>query len=402
MRLSNDALSRRAMRRHAAERAGAGYLGSLAAAVTAACAAYYFDPQSGRRRRALLRDQGNHMLHQFQDYLGKAKRDARHRLQGMYERIVAHFRPDHADDRTIQERVRAELGRLSSHPGAIEVTSEDGIVRLRGDILEDEVAKVVRGVSRVRGVEEVVNEMRVHGDATHVPALQGGEPVHTPRSEFLQENWSPAPRLLAGTLGATLVAAGLGRRSLSGSGMATGGALLLLRSVCNAPLMEILGLREPQDGLLVQKTLHVNADAKEAYACWRALETFPAFMSHVREVRKIDDTHYHWTVDGPAGMTVEWDAEITADVPGELIAWRTVKDSAVRSMGIVQFEPDDQGGTRIHVRMSYRPPANAVGHTIAKVFGRDPKRQIDADLMRFKTYLEAGRDAGREGSQTRH
>jgi uncharacterized membrane protein len=132
-------------------------------------------------------------------------------------------------------------------------------------------------------------------------------------------------------------------------------------------------------------------------------------MSHVREVTKIDDTHYHWKVDGPAGVPVEWDAVITADVPGELIAWRTMEDSAVQSVGVVQFEPSSRGGARygsarVHVRLSYRPPVNRVGHTVAKVFGKDPQRQIDSDLSRFKTFIETGRRPrdNAAASQARH
>jgi len=132
-------------------------------------------------------------------------------------------------------------------------------------------------------------------------------------------------------------------------------------------------------------------------------------MSHVREVTKIDDTHYHWKVDGPAGVPVEWDAVITADVPGELIAWRTMEDSAVQSVGVVQFEPSNRGGqrygsARVHVRLSYRPPVNRVGHTVAKVFGKDPQRQIDSDLSRFKTFIETGRRPrdNAAASQARH
>ena len=182
------------------------------------------------------------------------------------------------------------------------------------------------------------------------------------------------------------------------------------RSVSNLSWPQLIGIGgDVSDGVLVQKTIHVYADVDEAYACWRKLEEFPRFMSHVREVTKIDDTHYHWKVDGPAGVPVEWDAVITADVPGELIAWRTMEDSAVQSVGVVQFEPSNRGGARygsarVHVRLSYRPPVNRVGHTVAKVFGKDPQRQIDSDLSRFKTFIETGRRPrdNAAASQARH
>jgi uncharacterized membrane protein len=146
-----------------------------------------------------------------------------------------------------------------------------------------------------------------------------------------------------------------------------------------------------QDGVVVDRTIQIDAGREATYSCWRKLESFPEFMSHVREVSRIDDTHYHWKVDGPAGVPVEWDAVVTADVPGELIAWRTMEGSAVQSSGVVMFEPASFGGTRVHVRMSYRPPVNVVGHTVAKIFGRDPQRQIESDLVRFKSYMETGK-----------
>ncbi|HEX7116153.1 MAG TPA: SRPBCC family protein [Steroidobacter sp.] len=378
--------------------------------LTAAIAAgtvYLLDPRSGRRRRALLRDRITKLLHESEAFAGKAARDARQRALGVYERSFSRFRGDAPEDRVIEERIRAELGRLSSHPGAIEVACSKGIARLRGDILEEELNHVLSRVNRVRGVRTVVNELRVHREPGSTPALQGQHYRSAPRFEYLQENWAPAPRLLAGMTGLGLLATGLARRSVGGIGMAALGAALLSRSVANTPLSRLLGLRADQsDGVLVQKTIHVYADLDETYSCWRNLENFPQFMSHVREVRKIDDTHYHWKVDGPAGVAVEWDAEITADIPNELIAWRTSDDSVVHSTGTVQFEETPYGGTRIHVRMSYRPPANLLGHTVARLLGRDPKHQLDEDLMRFKTYIETGKRARdtamAAASMTRH
>lgn len=376
----------------------------LAAAIAAAGAAYFLDPRSGRRRRALLRDQASRIAHQAQDFLSKADRDARQRIHGAYEKSLSRFRPGMIDDGILEERIRAELGRLSSHPGAIEVSCSKGIARLQGYILEKEFATVLHGVRRVRGVQHVVNEMRVRSEAGNVPSLQGTSDTRpAPRFEYLQANWSPAPRLLAGTAGFAMIVAGLARRSAPGYALAASGSALLGRSICNMPLSHLFGVRtSAADGVVVQKTIEVYADVDETYSRWRDLQSFPAFMSHVREVRKIDDTHYHWKVDGPAGVPVEWDAEITADVPAELIAWRTMQGASVQSSGVVQFEPTSYGGTRVHVRMSYHPPANVVGHTVAKVFGRDPKRQIGADLLRFKTFIETGATPGGAAGSTRH
>lgn len=372
---------------------GTGYIGAgIGAALLTAGAAYLLDPVSGRRRRALLRDRFVSANRHAQDFIAKAGRDARNRAAGAYSESRSWFRSSELlDDDSLRARVLARLGRVCSHPGAIHITCEHGLVRLSGDVLEDDLEAVLSGVRRLRGVKSVVNELNVHRAPGNVPALQGER-----RMVGTRMAWAPAPRLLLSGAGLALLTAGVAARRNDrvplGYVLAAGGIALLGRSLMNRPFVSLVSRRVADAGILVQKTLDLYVDVDAAYAAWRNLESFPKFMSHVREVRKLDERLYHWVVDGPAGVPVEWDAEVTADVPQELIAWRTVEGSSVQSSGVVQFEPNSRGGTRMHVRMSYRPPLDAVGHTLANVFGRDPKRQIDADLLRFKDFIETGRE----------
>jgi uncharacterized membrane protein len=369
----------------------ASYGMGVAAVLATAAAAFLLDPESGGRRRALIRDRAIGIGENSRKFLRKAGKDAQQRTAGTMRGVVSRLRGRPVDDRALAARVRSKLGRLTSHPGAIDVTCRQGVVQLRGDILLGEIEPVLDGVRRVAGVVDIVSELRSHVRADHVPALQGLGTGGGWRFEYFQENWSPAARTLAGTAAAAMVVGGMARRGLAGYGAAAGGVALLARSVCNVSLSRLLGARSsPSDGVLVQKTLEVYADIGEVYSRWRRLEDLPRFMTHVREVRKLDDARYRWIVDGPAGSTTEWESVITAEVPNELIAWRTVEGSTVQSSGVVQFEPTAYGGTRIHVRMTYRPPANALGHAVAKLFGRDAKRQIDDDLLRFKRFVETG------------
>jgi hypothetical protein len=57
----------------------------------------------------------------------------------------------------------------------------------------------------------------------------------------------------------------------------------------------------------------------------------------------------------------------------------------------VRFQPTPEGETEIEVQMSYNPPAGAVGHAVATLFGADPKRAMDEDLVRLKSLLEEGK-----------
>ncbi|HEX7123044.1 MAG TPA: SRPBCC family protein, partial [Gemmatimonadaceae bacterium] len=143
------------------------------------------------------------------------------------------------------------------------------------------------------------------------------------------------------------------------------------------------------------KTITIHAPIEQVWAYLTEWERFPQWMTHVREVRASGvpgsiGERTHWVVDGPAGTTVSWDAETTRLVQNELVAWKSVEGAPVRQAGMIQFERQD-GDTRVHIQLSYNPPAGALGHAVAKIFGRDPKHQMDDDLARLKTFIETGR-----------
>ena len=54
------------------------------------------------------------------------------------------------------------------------------------------------------------------------------------------------------------------------------------------------------------------------------------------------------------------------------------------------------------VMMSYTPPAGVIGHAIARLFGTDPKSELDDDLLRMKVFLETGRRPHDAAAAARH
>ena len=51
--------------------------------------------------------------------------------------------------------------------------------------------------------------------------------------------------------------------------------------------------------------------------------------------------------------------------------------------------------------MSYNPPAGAIGHAIAKLFGVGPKDVLDEDLVRMKSLFEHGKTRAHGETVTR-
>jgi uncharacterized membrane protein len=288
------------------------------------------------------------------------------------------------------ERVRSRLGRLTSHATAIEVWARGGTVELRGPVLRTEAERVVEGVRRVRGVREVIDHLERHAEAGHVFGLQGGARRARPAPEPTQESWAPGTRLAGILLGSGLVALGLRTRGPAALVLGGSGALLALRGASNLPVRRLVGVGASRRAVDLRKTIHVGAPRHEVFAFFAAFENFPRFMSHVRAVRRTGEGRWHWVVDGPAGAATEWDAEVTAFEPDEVVAWRTVPGARVESAGIVRFE-DERDGTRLDVRLSYNPPAGAIGHALAVLLGADPKHRMDDDLLRLKSLLERGK-----------
>src|SRR5207253_1694761 len=99
----------------------------------------------------------------------------------------------------------------------------------------------------------------------------------------------------------------------------------------------------------------------------------------------------HWTVTGPGGAELHWDAQVTRDEPGRILAWKSMTGATVRHAGMVHFAPNIRRGTQVDVRLSYNPPAGAVGHLVACLLGTDPKTAMDEDLVRLKSLIEEGR-----------
>lgn len=151
-------------------------------------------------------------------------------------------------------------------------------------------------------------------------------------------------------------------------------------------------VREQEEGLVVAKrSITVARPIEEVYAFWRDFQNFPRFMRHLESVTVTDPTHSHWVAKGPAGKSVEWDAEITDERENELISWRSLPGADVPNSGTVRFQkaPADRG-TEVHVQMSYDPPLGKVGAKVAALFREAPGQQITDDMRHFKQIMEIG------------
>jgi uncharacterized membrane protein len=351
---------------------------------------YFYDPRLGNGRRAQVRDRVNSLVDSVDDSVDIAMQDMRNRARGILAELSARLSDQGAPDWILEERVRTNLGRIGRHSRAVAVQADGGRIYLRGPALRQEVEAIAKTAARTRGVHGVKNELQVFDTPEDIPALQGSpSPKRQALPEWKQQNWSPAMRLISGVGGSLLTLYGLTRRGITKPVLSTAGLVLTARGVTNLDPRSLLGLGLGENAIKVQKAINIIAPIDEVYQFWHNFDNFPRFMNHVKEVSTENDLST-WKVAGPAGTSLEFQSHITQDIPNELIAWETVPDSQVQHAGFVRFDENRDGSTRVTVQMNYVPPAGALGHAVAQLFGVDPRQAMHEDLIRLKSLLEEG------------
>lgn len=262
-------------------------------------------------------------------------------------------------------RLARGLGWFSIGLGLAEVVAPSRVTGAIG-VGDDRGTRILM---RATGIREIINGVsllirpgpaglwaRVGGDAMDLALLGWGLAVDGPR-----------PRTVAATAAVASVTAvdafAAGRRSF---GWGTG-------------------------PIEMEKAITIAHPPDEVYGFWHDFRNLPHFMIHLESVERLGDGRSHWTAKGPAGTTIEWDAEMTEDRPNELIAWRSLPGTDVPNSGSVRFSRAPGGrGTEVRVRVRYDPPAGALGAAVAGLFGERPDQQVQDGLRRLKQVMETG------------
>jgi len=134
----------------------------------------------------------------------------------------------------------------------------------------------------------------------------------------------------------------------------------------------------------IQQSVDVNVPVRIAYNQWTQFESFPNFMSGVESITQVDDTHNHW-VTSIAGVTREFDTEITEQHPDERVAWRST-DGESKHAGVVTFHRLAANVTRVMIQIDWEPSdlVEKVGSAV-----NIDERQVKKDAERFKEFIES-------------
>ncbi len=217
-------------------------------------------------------------------------------------------------------------------------------------------------------------------------------------------------RIASAIGGSALIGYALKSRSKGGIALGLLGAGLLYRGAsgqCEAyrafgiNTADTEGTEDVARDVHIEKSITINRTPQELYKFWRDFENLPKFMEGLDSVTKTDETRSHWVATGPAGKTVEWDAELYNEKEGELIAWRSLAGSDVTNAGSVHFTGAPDGrGTYLKVVLNYNPPGGKAAALFAKLFGQEPGQLVEHNLKRLKHLIETGEIPTTEGQSS--
>jgi len=141
---------------------------------------------------------------------------------------------------------------------------------------------------------------------------------------------------------------------------------------------------------LVAESVTIDRPAQELYEFWRDPTNLVPIMENIESIEAIDTARSRWTVKGPGGKTISWEAVITHEVPGEEISWQSAPGSEIVNNGKIWFKDAGDRGTIVRAVIAYDPPGGAIGQLVAKLLQREPRIQTRRDLHRFKQLMETG------------
>ena len=167
---------------------------------------------------------------------------------------------------------------------------------------------------------------------------------------------------------------------------------LALAAVAGVAALDVFARRTlAPPRLRLHHALVIGRPAEALYAFWRDPRNLADVLKNIDEVTAIDARRWHWVARGPLGTQIAWDADIVDDQPQQMIAWRAVPESPIKTEGAIWFEPlPKDRGTRVVLDMHFQAPGAVLTDMLGKLTGDAPSQQVYEALRRFKQIMETG------------
>jgi uncharacterized membrane protein len=142
--------------------------------------------------------------------------------------------------------------------------------------------------------------------------------------------------------------------------------------------------------LPIQRWTDVAAPVDKVYEAWTNFDQFPQFMHRVQNVEQKGRDKISWQ-EKIWFSKRQWEGRVTERKKNDRIVWTTT--SGMSHKGVVSFHKLADNLTRVMVTMEFEP--NGMIEKMASGL-RFVKRAVQADLARFKAYVEMEQAKGIE------
>ena len=177
---------------------------SLGAVGTGAGLMYLLDPKRGRERRSFIGEKALHAAKVASREFQGSGRDLTNRARGFAIETTSRLAEENVPDEVLVERVRSKIGRVLSHPKAVGISAENGIVDLSGGVLRSQMRRAIGCAESVRGVRAVRHDtLRTYADERGIPGFEqrGGKKAPLRDQRELRQQRKPSRKMRALRMG---------------------------------------------------------------------------------------------------------------------------------------------------------------------------------------------------------
>ena len=185
--------------------------------------------------------------------------------------------------------------------------------------------------------------------------------------------------------------AGSGAAFWSAAGLAVVGGLWLAGRNRRHQDQSALPAHHQTRDVRLESRITINRPPEAVYRFWKDFRNLPNIMTFIDTVEPQEGDVTRWVSKvSPAGPTLEWESEIVDDVPGRLLAWRSLEGSDLQNWGTVIFRPSRDGlATELSLALNFSPH-NRIATRAAHFMSQLEEAVLNDNLRQLKEELENG------------
>lgn len=139
----------------------------------------------------------------------------------------------------------------------------------------------------------------------------------------------------------------------------------------------------------IEASVTIERPVAEVFNFYRDFNNLPRFLGDVMSIEPIDLVTSRWTIQVPLGVRVHWTTKVTEVRSNELISYETVANPSRKTCWEIHFAPGSDIN-ETNVREVMNAPLGPFGRAAMALLGKNPAKEVTANLHRLKQVMETG------------